>query len=120
LSNLISESVMLSSAWYLSGGTMNVVSLLIDMEYLNRGLIPWSHYNSNDDEKNSLNDRLSEMTPEEQRVTKRKFRKFLRSELRRSRSRINKKSYWSRQYAVYHAIGDLARAKFKDLRDNDT
>jgi hypothetical protein len=98
---------------------MDVISLLIDMEYLNRGLIPWSYYNSRDDESHSLNERLGEMTPDEQRKTKRRFRKILRNSIRRG-SRINKKSYWSRQYAVYHTIGDTVRARSKNLRDNDT
>jgi len=98
---------------------MSVISLLIDMEYLNRGLVPWSHYNSNDEEKLSLNERLNEMTPEERRTANRKFRKSLRKELRRGRQ-INKKSYWSRQYVVYHSIADVARSQMSDLKDNDT
>lgn len=96
---------------------MNVVSLLIDMEYLNRGLIPWSHYNS-DEKERSLSRRLEDMPPEEQRAARRKFRKLLRKLLKKG-ARLNKESYWSRQYAVYHSFGDQVRKKIA-AKDNDT
>jgi hypothetical protein len=89
------------------------------MEYLRMGLIPWSHYNYDlGPSDRSLSIRLDELSPEERRTATRKFRKLLRKSLTKG-VKVNKDSYWSQQYAVYHSIGDGVRKKLA-AKDNDT
>jgi hypothetical protein len=89
------------------------------MEYLRMGLIPWSHYNYDLGQSElSLSTRLSDLSPEERRTATRKFRKLLRKRLMKG-TKVNKDSYWSKQYAVYHSIGDGVRKKLA-AKDNDT
>ena len=94
------------------------VRLFVDMEYLNQGLVPWSHYH-NVGNNDSLFKILQEMTPDEQRKAKRKFRKVLKKECKR-RGILKEDAHSKRNNIVYSHIFSIARKKIDSLKANDS
>jgi hypothetical protein len=85
---------------------------LIEIEYLNLGLVPLSHYPRS--VNGSLEACFLSMEPEKARASKRKFRKILR---KARKSGITKMSYDSRQSAVkWHIMNNYVLI---DAVDND-
>jgi hypothetical protein len=92
---------------------MNTFELIVDIEYLNRGLVPPSFYYFKKEDKDSLQKCLSELSEEQQRVSKRKFRKLLRKSRSKSRSAPKKDDWHSRQTVVYYNVLSITRNKAK-------
>jgi len=95
---------------------MNTYDLILDMEYLNHDLVPWSFYFL-EKENGSLDACLNEMTPEEQRIRKRKFRKILRKAHRKGPF---PKCFWKKQTVVYDYMSKISRKRIKGIKDNDS
>ena len=85
---------------------MNEFDLFVDIEYLNRGLVPPSFYYRKEDRK-SLQKCLSDLSEEQQRASKRKFRKLLR----KTKYKSKKASWDSQQSAVYYKVLAIIRHK---------
>lgn len=83
---------------------------LLEIAYLNLGLIPPSHYPKSS--KGSLNDSLASLDENSARATKRKFRKFRRKTKKKGWIRP---SYDAVQNAVkWHILSKYIREKIPD------
>lgn len=95
-----------------------LIQLFIDMEYLNEGLVPLSHYYNVEDNR-SLLKILQAMTPDEQRKAKRKFRKILNKECKRlGILKVDNKT--KRKNIVHAYIYNVARKKIDSLKSDDS
>lgn len=78
---------------------------LVDIEYLNQGIIPYSFYSNK--EKDSLEMCLLDFSEEDRHKAKRKFRKLLRK-TRKSKKKFSD-SFSGKQSAVYYYLLTLVQ-----------
>ena len=83
----------------------NKETLLVEIEYLNQGLVPYSFY-FNKEEK-SLEACLLDLDEEDRRKAKRKFRKLLRK-TRKSKKKFSD-TFLGNQNAVYYYLLTLVQ-----------
>ena len=78
------------------------LTLLVDMKYLELGLIPYSMQNEEDD---SIDKILSQMTPEDRRKITRKFRRESRKAFRKNElKRWDKVDKMSRRIRLFNRV----------------
>lgn len=89
------------------------LTLLVDMKYLEFGLIPYSMQNEEDD---SIDKLLAQMTPEERRKITRKFRRECRKAFRKNElKRWHKIDKASRRVRLFNRVW----LELDDLSDID-
>jgi hypothetical protein len=79
-----------------------IVFSVVDIEYLNLGIIPYGHYMPEASEK-SLSDCLATLDANEQIKMKRKFRKLLKKAMKKHKVKKNETLKFTRKQMIVHS-----------------